>query len=172
VLAGPLGADVGRSVETGHPVDERAATHARAGEQGDRAIPGRQQAVVQVQPAVGVELVAGHRRLVDEWPGFKDEHGPTGAGQLRRHHARAGTCTDDDDVRLELDVRAAGGRGPTIDHQGRDRSEVPRDRRLVGRVADGDRQRIRRVGRSRVRVGDEREQLPEGVDAGATKDER
>ena len=59
VVARPLGADRLRRRDAGHPVDERAAADAAARQHRDRAVPGREQAVVEVQ--------AGRRRRVRSW---------------------------------------------------------------------------------------------------------
>ncbi len=49
--------DLGR-LDAGHPVDERAATDAGPGQHGDRAVPGRDQSVVEVEPVERVDLRA------------------------------------------------------------------------------------------------------------------
>ena len=99
-------------------------------------VPGREQAVVEVQPPVRVELVAGHRRLVDERAGLDDEHAPPGPSQLGRHDAATRSRTDDDHVGLEADRLVARARDRSIHGERPDRRELARKRRIVGLVAD------------------------------------
>ena len=160
VVATPLGPHSGRRVDRRHPVDERPATDAGAGEHRDRAIPRGEQAVVQIQAAEGVELVARHRRLVHERTCLEDHDRSPRLGQRRSDDAATGTRTDDDDVRLErhrlvgrTDVEGQGER--------HDRRPIGGHRRELGLVADHGVARIaRRVG-TWVRVREERHQLAE-----------
>ena len=92
--------DVGRR-DAGRPVDERPATDPGAGQHRDRAVPGREQAVIEVEPVEGVELRARHRRLVDERAGLEDDDRPTGRRQRRRDDPAAGARPDDDGVGVE-----------------------------------------------------------------------
>ena len=62
-----------------------------------------EQAVVEVQARERIELVARHRRLVDERTGLEHDDRPTGLGQGGRDDASAGPRADDDDVGLERD---------------------------------------------------------------------
>ena len=103
-----------------------------AGEQRDRAVPGRQQAAIQVQPGEGVQLVRRHRRLVDERSGLQDDDRAT------RHAASIGgddpatrPGADDDDIRIE-DHRLVGrarrrraGRGARWPWGPRRRADAP-----------------------------------------------
>ena len=63
VGASPAGPDgIGRG-DRRHPVDGRAAADARPGEDRDRPVGGRGEAVVEVQPVECVDLRSGHLRL-------------------------------------------------------------------------------------------------------------
>ena len=122
-----------RGVDAGHPVDEGPAPDPRAGKHADRAVPGREQAVIQVQARERVQLGPGHRRLVDRRSCLEHDHGPARRRQLRRDDASAGARADHDDVRLQDD--RIGAR-PAIDRRGADRRHVRRRRRCVRLVAD------------------------------------
>ena len=89
VLGRPFGADVLGRRDAGRPVDERPATDAGASEHGHGAVPGRRQAVVEVQAVEPVELRARHGGLVGERTGFEDDDEPTGARQRCRDDTAA-----------------------------------------------------------------------------------
>ena len=134
------------------------------GEHRDRAVPGREQAVVEVQAVVRVELVASAARLVDERPRLEDDDGSAGPRQLRGDHAAAGTRPDDDDVGLEHDrpvavpAVACGG-----ESSGRIGVGLRRRPAAVRHVADRGVERVRRPA-ARVGVGEEGQELAEGLE--------
>ena len=104
VFVGPLVPDRDRRVEAGHPVDRRAAADAGPGQDRDRAVPGRGQAVVEVEPVECGQLVRGHLGLGDERPGFEDDDRTAGLGQLSGDHAGPGARADHDDIGIEADL--------------------------------------------------------------------
>ena len=166
VIAAPLLPDVGRGRDRRHPVDERPATDRGTGEQRDRAIPGREQPVVEVQPGERVQLVRRHRCLVDERPRVEDHDGTTRGRRapwprrrLPRRRRRPRRRRPGASVRPRR-RRTAGRRhdaGP-IGRRGRRRSLQPiADRRVAG---------IRRSRRARVGVGEEGQELAQAVEGG------
>jgi hypothetical protein len=101
VAARPVVANPLRGREARHPVDQRAAADRRPREHRHRAVPCRQQAVVEVEPPEGVELVGWHRCLVDERAGLENDDRPACPGKFRRDDPAAGAGADDDRVGLE-----------------------------------------------------------------------
>ena len=81
----------------------RPAADCRAREHRDRAVPGREESVIQIEPPVGVQLICGQGRLVDERPGLDDHDRPPREGQLRGRGAATRPGPDDDDIRIERD---------------------------------------------------------------------
>ena len=74
----------GRRLDRRHPVDQRPAADSGAGEHHHRRVPRREQAVVQIQAGICVELVVRHRRLVDERPGLEHDDRPPRLGSFGR----------------------------------------------------------------------------------------
>ena len=172
MLAGPFLANRRRRIEAGHPVDERAAAHPRAGEHRDRAVPGGEQTVVQVQLSVRVQLVMGHRGFVHVWSGLDDQDATSGPRQLGGHDASARPGTHDHHVSREPDRGIAALRDRAVHLHRPDRSELRWQRRIVADVADRARQRVRGFRRARIRVSDEGQELAERVHAGAAEEQR
>ncbi len=102
VVARPVVPDPGRRREARHPVDQRPSADRGSGEHRHRPIPGREEAMVQVEPPVPIELVGRHRRLVDQRPRLEDDDGASGSGQLGSDDAAARPRADDHRIRLHL----------------------------------------------------------------------
>ncbi len=157
VVAPPFLADGRWRLDRRHPVDERPAADPGAGQQGHRAVPGREEAMVEIQAGERVELVGRHRPLVDEGPCLQDDHRTAGSGELRGHHAATGPRAHDDHVRIEPEGLVGVAR---IEWEGvrHDRRDAGGDRGPLRPIADRD---VARVGAivARIGIGQERQQL-------------
>ena len=99
---------------------------ARADERHDRRVPRHVEAVVEVQPVEGGQLVDGQLWLGDERPRLEHHHRPAAPGQIGGDDATAGPGADDHRVGLDDDRAVAGCRGREV-------PDVERhDRRWVG----------------------------------------
>ena len=134
VLASPIrrGRTLG-ALDAGHPVDQRAAADPGPGQHRHRAVPGRQQAVVEVVAVEGGEFGPWHRGLIGERPGLEDDDRSAGRGKGRRDDPAAGARTDDDRVRLEGDRRVRRRRSPPGARTG---GSTSGGRSPAGRLAD------------------------------------
>ena len=158
MVSPPLGTDRGGCLDRGHPVDQRAAADARAGEHRDGAVPGREQAVVEVQAPERIELVARHR-----WPRRR-----TGRPRARRPIDRprpasaATTPPPAPDPTITTSASSViGSSGAPVSKSQRirlDRRPLRRERRQFGLVADDRVPWIAGCVRPRVGVGEERHQ--------------
>ena len=162
VRPGPAGPDRVGCGDRRHPVDRRPAADPGSGQDRHRAIPGRGQAVVEVEPVEPVELGAGHLRLGHERPGLEDDDRSSGLDQRPGHHPAGGAGPDDDDVCVERQRYACLAR--------RGQAERLDRRRVGGRpwvvldVADRRQVGVRVAAVARVGVGQEAEQAPEGLE--------
>ena len=157
-MRGPPRSDGCGRRDARHPVDERAAPDGPTDERHDRRVPRDVEAVVEVQPVEGGQLVHGELRLRDERPRLEHHHRPAAPGEVGGDDATAGPGADDDRVRLDDDRAVAGCRGREIpDVERHDRRRVGGDRLGPVLVAD-----LRQAGvlpvLAGIRVGQERQQ--------------
>jgi hypothetical protein len=160
VVARPLRAHVGRRVDAG-PVHERPAADRAAGEDRHGAVPGRDEPVVEIEPIECGELVARHRRLVDERTGLEHDDGPAGTGEVVGDNPATRPGADHHDLRVQFD------RSVRIGRQCRpvrpDRARRGPDRWVVRAIADRREERVRDP-LAGIRVGQEGEQLAQAME--------
>ncbi len=160
VVARPFPANVRRRAKAGHPVDRRAAADARPGQDRDRAVPGRGQAVIEVEPVEGRQLVGRHRRLGHERGGFEDEDRAAGRRQLAGDDTGPGARADDAHVGLQDDAVARAWR--QADRL--DRRRVAGQRCAIGPVAHPGPVRVGHAALAGIGVGQEAEQPAQGLE--------
>ena len=89
VMRGPARSDGRGRGDARHPVDERAAPDGPADERHDRRVPRDVEAVVEVQPVEGRQLVDGELGLRHERPRLEHDHRPAARrDRPRRRHRR------------------------------------------------------------------------------------
>ncbi len=169
VLPTPPFPDARRRGDARRPVHQCAPADRGAGEDRDRAVPGRGQTVVEVEPVERVELAGGHRGLVDERPGLQHHDRSPGLRQRRRDDTTSSPRAHDDDVGVQ-DDRLAGARRRRRDERS-DRRPVRRRRWPLRLVADGRLARVRGVD-ARVGVREEGEQLAQAAERGPSHRQR
>ena len=84
VLPRPLRPDVAGRGNTRGPVDERAATDRRTGQDRDRPIGRGRETLIEEEPRIRRELVCRHLRLADEVAGLENYNGTTCGRELSR----------------------------------------------------------------------------------------
>ena len=128
VVARPVIPDPRRRRQARHPVDERPAADRASGEHRHRAVPGREEAVVEVEPPVRVELVGRHRRLVDEAarPRGRPRSGLPGRARPRR--LRRPPLSRRRTASASISIGSSGGPSSNGGRRGADLGGLRRDR--------------------------------------------
>src|ERR671914_1632959 len=159
----PIGPhEVGRTEAPG-VVDQGAATEARAGEQADALIVGRNPAAVQVEARVAGQLVAVEVLLAEVAPRLQHDHVEARRGEHAGRGAAAGAGADHADVAVELGVLADLDRLDPLRGRVRGRSERSR---IPERLVYG----VRSAARRWEAVVAQQDALAQGLEGGPALD--